>query len=66
MNDLAATEPTAAELIVLLRDRCCGEPGVDHGHTDCWLHALAANKIEQLQRAHDLFITDDVLDNYDN
>lgn len=46
------------ELVVLLRERCCpsGEPWTgdnpkeDHGHTDCYLMQMAADKIELLKQ----------------
>lgn len=50
-------EWSTANIIRLLKSRSCA-PGVpwsgqgwgdDHGHTDCWVHGLAARKLEQLQ-----------------
>ncbi len=44
------------DLVLMLRERACpsglpytmDQPKDDHGHTDCWLHHQAADKIEQL------------------
>lgn len=44
------------DIVQQLRDRACpaglpytgDSPKEDHGHTDCWLHHLAADEIERL------------------
>lgn len=44
------------DIVQQLRDRACpaglpytgDNPKEDHGHTDCWLHHLAADEIERL------------------
>lgn len=46
------------DIVELLRDRACpaglphtgDNPEEDHGHTDCWLHHLAADEIERLRQ----------------
>jgi hypothetical protein len=45
------------DIVEQLRDRACpsgqphtgDDPKADHGHTDCWLHHLAADEIERLR-----------------
>jgi len=45
------------DIVQQLRDRACpaglpytgDSPKEDHGHTDCWLHHLAADEIERLR-----------------
>ena len=44
-------------IVEQLRDRACpaglphtgDDPRDDHGHTDCWLHHLAADEIDRLR-----------------
>lgn len=56
-NHLGNPTDRADELVAVLRHRACpaglphtgDNPEEDHGHTDCWLHHQAADKIEQLQ-----------------
>jgi len=48
---------TMTDIVERLRDRACpaglphtgDNPRDDHGHTDCWLHHLAADEIERLR-----------------
>lgn len=45
------------DIVQHLRDRACpaglphtgDNPKEDHGHTDCWLHHIAADEIERLR-----------------
>ena len=60
LAELEATgsdEWSTEQIILLLKSRSCPprEPWVgddwrdDHGHGDCWMHGLAARKLEELQ-----------------
>ena len=50
-------EWSTANIVVLLRYRSCApgalmpgqDWGDDHGHTDCWVHGLAAARLEALE-----------------
>ena len=54
-DDLAdGWETDTTDLPERLRERVCQDPEfalgcLDHGHTDCWLMSLAANRIEELE-----------------